>query len=145
MQAENFFTQEQKDKIVAAIEEAELSTSGEVRVHIESKCKEDVLDRAAHWFKKLSMHKTEQRNGVLLYLAVSDRKFAIIGDVGINAVTPDNFWDEIKEQMLAKFKEQQFAEGLAEGILMAGKALKEHFPYQTDDVNELSDDISFGK
>lgn len=145
MQAEKFFTQEQKDQIVAAIEEAELSTSGEIRVHVENRCKEDVLDRAAYWFKKLSMHKTEQRNGVLFYLAVVDHKFAIIGDAGINAVTPDNFWDEIKEQMLDKFKEQKFSEGLSLGIMKAGKALKEHFPYQSDDVNELSNDISFGK
>ena len=145
MQAENFFTQEQKSKIITAIEEAELSTSGEIRVHVESRCKEDVLDRAAYWFKKLSMHKTELRNGVLFYLAVTDRKFAILGDAGINAVTPDNFWDEIKEQMLERFKAEQFTEGLAEGILRAGKALKDNFPHQTDDVNELPDDISFGK
>ena len=101
------------------------------------------MDRAAWWFGKLEMQKTEQRNGVLFYLAVKDRKFAILGDAGINAVTPDDFWDHIKEKMLASFEKGEFAAGLKEGIFMAGEQLKKHFPYQDDDVNELSDDISF--
>lgn len=145
MKAEEFFTQQQKDGIKQAIEGAELNTSGEIRVHIENKCVEDVLDRAAYLFEKLDMHKTQQRNGVLFYLAVTDRKFAILGDAGINAVTPDNFWDSIKEKMLEEFKQGDFVRGLIQGIQMAGEALKKDFPYQTDDVNELSDDISFGK
>ena len=90
------------------------------------------------------MHKTELRNGVLFYLAVKDRKFAILGDSGINAVTPDNFWDDIKQRMAGHFAEKDFTGGLREGILMAGDALKEQFPHQKDDVNELSDEISFG-
>ena len=102
------------------------------------------MDRAAWWFEKLEMQKTEQRNGVLFYLAVKDQKFAILGDAGINALTPEDFWDTIKEKMMASFKEGAFAIGLKEGILMAGEALKSHFPYQDDDVNELSDEISFG-
>ena len=144
MNAVNFFSKEEKESIKAAVKEAELNTSGEIRVHIDNRCKEDVLDRAAWWFAKLEMHKTEQRNGVLFYLAVKDHKFAILGDAGINAVTPENFWDTIKEHMLSQFKEGAFAKGLQEGILKAGQALKEHFPYQDDDINELSDDISFG-
>lgn len=145
MQAEDFFTKEQKDAILESIKKAELNTSGEIRVHLENKCKGEVLDRAAYLFEKLKMHKTEKRNGVLFYLAIKDKKFAILGDAGINAVTPDDFWDSIKEQMLANFKEGKFTEGLAGGIEKAGIALKEHFPYQSDDINELSDDISFGK
>ena len=90
------------------------------------------------------MQKTEQRNGVLIYLAVKDRKFAILGDAGINAVTPDDFWDSIKEKMVKHFSEGDFSSGLKEGILMAGVALKDHFPYEDGDVNELSDEISFG-
>ncbi len=144
MNAVNFFSKQEKDAIKAAVKEAELSTSGEIRVHIDNRCKGDVMDRAAWWFAKLEMHQTELRNGVLFYLAVKDRKFAILGDAGINAVTPEDFWDQIKEKMLASFTEGAFAEGLSEGILMAGQALKEHFPYQDGDVNELSDDISFG-
>jgi len=144
MNALNFFSKEQKELIKSAVQEAELNTSGEIRVHIDNKCKEDVMDRAAWWFAKLEMHKTELRNGVLFYLAVKDRKFAILGDSGINAVTPDNFWDDIKERMAGHFAEKDFTGGLREGILMAGEALKEQFPHQKDDVNELSDEISFG-
>jgi uncharacterized membrane protein len=144
MNAVNFFSKEEKEKIKGAVQEAELSTSGEIRVHLDNHCKEDVMDRAAWWFAKLKMHKTEQRNGVLFYLAVKDKKFAILGDAGINAACADDFWDHIKEKMLGLFSEGKFADGLTEGILMAGQALKEHFPYQKDDVNELSDDISFG-
>ncbi len=145
MNPSNFFTKEQKKQITDAIKEAELNTSGEIRLHVEKRCKINALDRAAYIFDKLKMHKTEKRNGVLFYLAVDDHKFAILGDAGINQVTPENFWDEIKDIVLDYFKEGKYADGLAKGIRMAGEALKEHFPYQTDDVNELSDDISFGK
>jgi uncharacterized membrane protein len=142
--AKDFFNEEERKQIVDAIKQAELNTSGEIRVHLDRFCKEDVLDRAAHWFEKLQMHKTEQRNGVLFYLAYEDRKFAVLGDAGINQKVPETFWDSIKNQMVAQFKEGQFADGLANGIIESGKQLKQHFPYQTDDVNELSDDISFG-
>ena len=144
MNAINFFSKEEKEQIKSAVKEAELNTSGEIRVHIDNHCKEDVMDRASWWFGKLEMQKTEQRNGVLFFLAVKDHKFAILGDAGINAVTPDDFWDSIKEKILNQFKEGKFAAGLEEGILLAGEALREHFPYQDGDVNELSDDISFG-
>jgi len=144
MNAVNFFNKEEKELIKSAVKEAELNTSGEIRVHLDNNCREDVMDRAAWWFGKLEMQRTELRNGVLFYLAVKDRKFAILGDAGINAVTPDDFWDNIREKMLARFSEGDFASGLREGILMAGQALKEHFPYQEGDINELSDEISFG-
>ena len=143
--AKDLFSKEQRKQITDAIKEAELNTSGEIRVHIEKKCPEDVMDRAAFLFKKLKMHKTEKRNGVLFYLAVKDRKFAILGDAGINAVVPEGFWDNIKETMAGHFKEGEFTKGLSEGLQMSGEQLKKHFPYQSDDVNELSDDISFGK
>jgi uncharacterized membrane protein len=102
------------------------------------------MDRAAWWFEKLEMHKTKLRNGVLFYLAVKDHKFAILGDAGINAQTSNDFWDEIKEGMQNHFVKSKFSEGLCNGIQMAGEQLKKHFPYESDDVNELSDDISFG-
>ncbi len=142
--ASKFFTEEEKENIKLSIKNAELDTSGEIRVHVENKCKGDVMERAAFVFNKLKMQNTELRNGVLFYLAIKNRKFAILGDVGINEKVPDNFWDNIKDTMLNYFREDRFAEGLAEGIAMAGAKLKEHFPYQTDDINELSDDISFG-
>jgi uncharacterized membrane protein len=134
----------EKIRIVSAIKQAEKNTSGEVRVHIENHSKTDVLDRAADVFAMLKMHKTQLRNGVLFYLALKDKNFAVLGDAGINAVVPDNFWESIKEAMQEHFKNGDFAEGLSIGITMAGEKLKEHFPYQKDDVNELPDDISFG-
>ena len=145
MQPSQFFSSEQKMLVRQAIAAAELETSGEIRVHIERHCRGDVLDRGAYLFEKLGMHKTAGRNGVLFYLAVEDQKFAILGDAGINAVTPEDFWDNIKEKMQAEFREGRFAEGLQWGIRQAGDSLKEHFPHRDDDINELPDDISFGK
>lgn len=143
MKASEFFTKEQQTRIKKAISEAEAETSGEIRVHIESSLNGDVFDRAAWIFKKLGMHATSARNGVLFYLAVNSRKFAIIGDQGINAKVPEGFWDNIKEILEKNFKTGKFTEGLSEGILHAGRQLKEHFPHQPDDINELLDDISF--
>ena len=145
MGIQNFFSEENKLQITNAIRVAETNTSGEIRVHVENHCRGDVLDRAAYVFEKLEMHKTELRNGVLFYLALKDNKFAILGDGGINAKVADDFWESTKDMVITKLKEGLYAEGLSDGIIMAGEQLKEHFPYQDDDVNELSDDISFGK
>ena len=142
--SKQILTEEQKQQVVAAIKEAEKNTSGEIRVHIDKKCKADVLDRAAFIFDLLNMQKTAERNGVLIYLATEDRQLAILGDAGINQKVPLNFWDNIKDLMVENFKQGKFADGLSEGIKMSGEQLKKHFPYQTDDKNELSDDISFG-
>jgi uncharacterized membrane protein len=143
--AKDLFTQQEQEQIVAAVKEAELNTSGEIKVHIERKCKEDVLDHAAFMFDQLEMQKTELRNGVLIYLAVEDKKLAILGDAGINMKVPKDFWDTTRDYMINNFKESKFAEGLSGGIKLAGQQLKTHYPYQSDDVNELSDDISFGE
>ena len=144
MKPSDFLSKDDKALITSAIKSAEHNTSGEIRVHIENKCKTDVLDRAAYLFGKLAMHKTEKRNGVLFYLAVNNKKFAILGDAGINKVTAENFWENIKETILSYFKDEEFAKGLEKGIKMAGEQLKDHFPYQSDDINELPDEISFG-
>jgi uncharacterized membrane protein len=144
MNAKNFFTQDQKLAITKAITQSELQTSGEIRVHIDSNCEVNVLDSATVIFRKLKMHKTELRNGVLFYLAVTDKKFAILGDKGINEKVPENFWDNIKELMLDHFKKQQFTEGLCKGIEMAGEKLKTHFPLQSNDTNEITNEISIG-
>ena len=144
MSIRNFFSSKDKLQIENAIRAAELKTSGEIRVHIEKNCKEDVLDRAAFLFEKLEMHKTDLRNGVLFYLAIEDHLFAILGDAGINQKVPENFWVEIKQTMESEFKEGKFTDGLVTGINKAGEALKHHFPWQKDDINELSDEISFG-
>jgi uncharacterized membrane protein len=143
--AKDFFSKEQREDIRQAILNAELDTSGEIRVHIESSCKGDVLDRAAYIFDKMGMHKTEKRNGVLFYLAVNNRRFAVIGDIAINSVVPENFWDELKNHLLNNFREEKYTDGLIEGITMVGTYLKKHFPYLQGDVNELSDEISFGE
>lgn len=144
MNVRKYFSEKEKLQIINAIRAAEFNTSGEIRVHIEKHCREDVLDRAAFWFEKLEMQKTELRNAVLFYLAVDDQTFAILGDAGINQKVPDNFWENIKETMTLHFREGKFTEGLSTGIIMAGEQLKQHFPWQNDDVNELSDEISFG-
>ncbi|WP_205501448.1 TPM domain-containing protein [Rufibacter psychrotolerans] len=132
--------------IVAAIQEAERNTSGEVRVHIEDTCEGEVLDRATQVFAYLHMHQTKLRNGVLFYVAMKSHKFAVLGDAGINAVVPKDFWVEINKVVIADFKQGKYAEGLSKGIKMAGEQLKAYFPYAGDhkDINELSDDISFG-
>lgn len=143
--AHDSLTSAEKEKVVAAIKEAETSTSGEIRVHIENHCRGDHMDRAAQVFATLDMHKTELRNGVLFYLALKDHKFAILGDAGINQKVPEHFWEEIRDYMTAEFKQGNLAEGLAGGIRRAGEQLRSHFPYQANDKNELSDDISFGK
>ena len=142
--ASTFFSKEEKQKIMKAIAEAENESSGGIRVHIENKCAVDVLDCASHAFAQLKMHKTKLRNGVLFYFAIRSKKFAIIGDIGINQKVPENFWDEIKEEMQQAFLKGDFVGGLAQGIIQAGQQLKEHFPHQSNDINELNDEISFG-
>jgi len=142
----HLFTANQKKQILREISEAELDSSGEIRVHIENHCKvQDTFARGVELFHKLNMHKTAQRNGVLFYLALKDKKFAIIGDEGINQKVPSDFWDNIKTEMSNKFQEGKFTEGLSIGIDKAGKQLKAHFPYQHSDRNELSDEISFNE
>lgn len=142
--AKEFFSPDDQKRILNAISEAEKNTSGEIQVHIEKRCKKDVLDRAVDVFNILNLQKTSQRNGVLFYLAVEDKKFAILGDVGINEKVEEGFWDQIKEHMQTLFREGHFTDGLCDGIRMAGEQLGRHFPFHKSDINELSDDISFG-
>ncbi len=141
--AKNFFTDAQKDAIRKAIEEAERQTSGEIRVHIENACKDEAVKCAEEWFGKLKMHETAEHNGVLFYLAVKSRVFAIYGGKGINEKVPAGFWDTISAHMEKHFREGNFTEGLAEGIAMAGEQLKVHFPLRHDDKDELTNEISF--
>jgi uncharacterized membrane protein len=144
--ARRFLTAAQKERIVKAIQAAERQTSGEIRVHVESGVNGlDPLERAKAVFAQLGMDRTELHNGVLIYLAVVDRKFAIIGDAGINRVVPEDFWESTKEIMREHFKAGRFVEGIIYGVESAGRHLKEHFPYQAGDVNELSDEISEGR
>jgi uncharacterized membrane protein len=139
----SFFTEEEKKAIVQAITDAEAMTSGEIRLHIEPKCKsENVLDRATEVFFQLKMNETSHQNGVLIYMAHEDQKFAIIGDKGINDVVPANFWDGTKEVMREHFKRKEFLEGVLFAIRETGFHLKQYFPLQQDDKNELTNEIS---
>ena len=137
------FTDEEQQRIRTAIEDAEKHTSGQLRVCIEKKCAGEVLDRAAKYFHQLNMHQTKQRNGVLIYVATVDRKFAIIGDAGINKAVPEGFWDDAKEDMLQHFKYGNLVDGIVTGLAIAGNHLQKYFPHQTHGSNELSDDIAF--
>ena len=144
MATSSFLSHQEQADVLAAISDAESQTSGEIRLHLESCCKGDVLDRAAMVFETLAMHKTALRNGVLFYLATEDRKLAILGDSGINAVVPEGFWNEVKDTVIAGLAAGNPSEGLASGIRLAGQQLSAHFPLEANDINELSNDISFG-
>lgn len=144
MAAKDRFTERDRQLIVEAIEEAELTTSGEIRLFVEDDCGDHVLDRAAFMFHELGMDKTQERNGVLFYLALESHQFAILGDKGINEKVGNNFWHDIKHQMQNHFTEGHFATGLIKGIKMAGDALSKHFPFKDGDKNELTNEIVFG-
>jgi uncharacterized membrane protein len=137
------FTDEEQQRVQQAVADAEKNTSGEIRVCMEKTCSDDPLDRAVKYFTQLEMHQTKQRNGMLIYVATVDRKFAIIGDAGINKVVPADFWDSTKDEMLNQFKYGNMVEGIVTGVKKAGEQLKKYFPYLLDDENELPDDIAF--
>ena len=139
---EDFLSKAEEQEIVQAIVEAEKNTSGEIRVHIEEHTEKSPLERAQEVFFELKMDETQDRNGVLFYVCVSDKKFAILGDKGINEAVESDFWDCTKDTVIANFKEGNFKKGLVEGILRAGERLKKYFPFQSDDTNELSNEIS---
>jgi len=139
-----FFNTEEEAAIIAAIREAERKTSGELRVHIEKNCRGDLMKEALRTFRKLNMHRTAARNGVLIFIAPERKEFAIIGDEGINAVVPAGFWDEERDLMQGHFRQGQFATGICAAAAGVGEKLKAHFPLAADDENELSDDISYG-
>lgn len=143
-ETEDFLTQEEEQEIVQAIAEAEKNTSGEIRVHLEEHSDKEPLVRAQEVFFALKMQETKARNGVLIYIGVHDKHLAIIGDEGINNVVENDFWNCTKDVIIANFKEKQFKKGLVEGVLRAGEQLKKYFPYQSDDTNELSNEISKG-
>jgi uncharacterized membrane protein len=145
MNVRQFLNKKQKDEILEAIITAEKMTSGEIRLHLESKCKIDTLERAMEVFQQLKMHETRLHNGVLIYIAISDKKLAIFGDKGINEVVSNDFWEIIKEEMLEHFHNGSFSKGIVICINKIGEKLKEYFPYQDDDINELPNDISINE
>ena len=141
-----FFSKEEEERMVEAIRSAEKQTSGEIRLYVESHCKMvDPLDRAKELFIQLEMAKTQDRNGVLLYFAMKDRQLAILGDEGIHARLGQEFWNNEIRTIIAEFKQHHFVDGICHMIEDVGNALKLNFPYTSDDKNELSDGIVFGK
>jgi uncharacterized membrane protein len=141
---EDFLSKEEESAIVEAICVAEKNTSGEIRVHIEQTTSKVPFDRALEVFYELKMNETQLQNGVLIYLAIADKHFVICGDKGINEVVAPTFWDSTKEIIANQFKKGNFKQGLIDGITQAGEQLKTYFPWQADDINELSNEISKG-
>ena len=141
---EAFLTKEEEQEIISAIRVAEKNTSGEIRVHIEASTEKNHDERALEVFHLLKMNNTKDENAVLIYVAVNDKKFVVYGDKGINNVVPKDFWNSTKDVMQNHFKKGDFKQGIVDGILKAGEELQEHFPWQIDDENELSNEISKG-
>lgn len=137
------FTEQEQELITAAILTAEKATSGEIRIAIEKHCEGSAFERATAYFEKLGMDKTSRHNGVLIYLANVDHKFAIIGDRGINKVVPADFWETTRVAMTAHFASGNIAQGVIAGIMLAGEKMAIFFPAQKDDINELSNDIIY--
>ena len=138
-----FLSKKEREKIIAAIHQVEKETSAEIRVHLARKSKKEVLDHAKETFEKIGITKTKHRNGILIFLLVKSKRFAVLGDQGIHEKVPKDFWDKIIQKMTHCFKEGRFGEGIIEGILTVGKELKIYFPRQADDTNEVSDRISY--
>jgi len=138
-----FFSSKEKGRIVRAVQNAEKNTSGEIRVHLERKAKEDILAHACREFDRLGMNKTAERNGVLIFMGVHSKRFAIWADQGINDKVPANFWKDIVQAMERAFAEDRFADGIEGAILTIGEKLRAYFPYQREDINELPDEISY--
>jgi uncharacterized membrane protein len=109
------------------------------------RCKGDVMQRAKKVFENLKMHETAERNGVLIYIALADKKLAILGDKGIDEKVPEGFWDLAYTSMRKLFAEANYTQGLQVGIEMAGEKLRTYFPYQKDDRNELNNEMSYGE
>ena len=141
---EDFLTKLEEQEIIAAIQSAEKNTSGEIRIHLEKTTSIAHFDRAVEVFNDLGMDKTNLRNGVLIYVAVNDKQFVICGDSGINTKVAHDFWESTKAIIQNQFKAGNFKQGLVDGISNAGEQLKQHFPYNGNDTNELSDTISIG-
>jgi len=146
--SQNLLSASDKQLLVQAIQAAEKTTSGEIRVYVESHIpkKQDALERATQLFFKNKMNETKDRNGVLVYVAVEDKKLAVFGDQAIHEKVGIEFWYSQVQEMTAHFKEGGYVEGMTKVVSAVGQALTHHFPYdRVTDVNELSDEIMVGK
>jgi uncharacterized membrane protein len=138
-----FFTKEEEAAIIRAIQLAEQNTSGEIRVHLHEAIDRSLMRDAQTAFRKMGMQKTQARNGVLIFLVPAEKKFAILGDKGINEVVPEDFWEAVKDKMQHFFRKGAFTEGVCAGIEQVAAQLKAYFPYEKGDVNELPNEISY--
>ncbi len=143
--AEDFLSSTERERVKAAVRAAEARTSGEIRIHLDDAVVDEVMDRAAFVFTELEMHRTQDRNGALIYVSVSQHRAAVIGDIGIYEKLPHGFWNDTLHVMLQEFKKGQYCDGLCLGVERLGEQMRAHFPYERGDKNELSDDISYGK
>lgn len=141
--ARKFFNAKEQELIVEAIAKGELHTSGEIRLHIENFCLGNELKRAAEVFKKLKMHETAERNGVLIYIAALSHKIAVIGDEGIHQKLGNEFWQTLVAKLIAQFKADKKAPALAACIIECGEQLGKYFPRAQDDKDELTNTISY--
>ena len=141
----SILSKEQEENLVNAITKAELETSGEIRFHLEKTSGKLLVEqRAKQWFVKLEMQKTDEKNGVLFYLAIEDRQLALWAGEGINQKVPADFWQEIIDLIITEFKVGHFSKGLIAGVEKTGEALGQFFPRKEDDIDELSNEISKG-
>ena len=139
------FNADEQKQLVRAIADAEQNTSGEIRIHLEDYCDGEPYHRGLEVFHSLKMHQTALKNGVLIYIAVQDRKLAILCDKGINDIVPPHYWEEILQALKTSFKRDQFLAGIEQAIHEIGQKLKIHFPYQKNDIDELTNENSIGK
>ncbi len=140
-----FLSKQEKIEVVQAIQQAELKTSGEIRVHLERKIEGKPLTHGKEIFEKIGMVRTKERNGVLILIGVHSHRLVILGDTGIDEAVPEGFWDEVIALMIGHFKEDRFGEGLVAGIKTIGEKLCEFFPFERDDLNELPDELSYSR
>lgn len=145
MPSQEFLTKTQEQQVIDAISRSEKQTSGEIRVHIEHNCKGDALERAAVIFHDLGMDETEQKNGVLIYIASEDHKAAVFAGKGIHRQVEEHYWNDVLQILLNHFKKGEFEEGIEDAVNEVGAKLKELYPFQRGDVNELSDEISYNE
>lgn len=129
-------------QIEQSIEAAELNTSGEIRVHVSEKKTKDVFLDAKKTFEKLGMTATQEKNGILIYISVPSHQFSIIGDKGIHDKVHQEFWDEVRNEIVTEFKKGDFTKGICDGVLACGEKLKAYFPRQSDDQNELDNQVT---
>ena len=143
MSSDLYLSEEQEQHIIDAIAEAERQTSAEIRVHIESNCSIEPLERADRLFHELGMDQTERQNGVLIYIASEDHKVAVYGGRGIHKTVEEDFWNDVLDLLIDRFRNDKFEEGIAKAVEKVGAKLAELYPYRKGDVNELADDISY--